>query len=1261
MDDIAKLGFEIDTSPLLAASRVSTTAAAQIGKVGDAADATSKKVTQAGKAARDTSGAITAVGTASGSAAPKIQAAGTAQQALAQALGRSTTAATAEARAAQAAAAQTERLGAAAGQAAGRTAALAGVLQRVGDAGQGAVGQITSLSQAFGIGTGSAGGAALSGALRTSSSLLSGLTGALGRFGPAAAATVGVVAGVSATLVGLQAALATVQDRWRSYEGQLKNTLGTTTQARQAIDALFKSAQASGISFDSTVQSFNRLARNATELGASNDEILQLSSTIQKLGVVSGASQGEIASGMLQLSQALAAGRLNGDELRSIMENMPALAKAIADGLGVSVGALRAMGAAGELTGDKVFRALLSGSEDVQKQFEAMPDTTERAFQRVSDSWSQMLARMGEKANSSGFIQAILRATNGLIQAMTPDPGGVPPEVERYQELEAEKRRFADLPGIEGERRRERIDAEMRQLEPRIRELQRQQQKETDEARAAEAARPAISIFSRGTNVAKNVQTPFGTRREIEDQIFQIENALIVAGQRRTDSTLPADQRPTSRQVEELERALGSLRQKLLDAAGAVDKFDKQANDFAEQMRRGGGGGGIGIVAEAQGLARSSRLEGGKADTQSLIARVANSRAAATAPDIQALNRQATQQQRLTDTIGKTRDEVVNFQVAQEALDWRFQQFGTVTTPAVEQAVKDYTTALRGAKQAQNALADAQFVQGMRDQMAVLMAGNRVLAQGDFAVRRAEAEERARQAERDQPGAGGLQLRQFDAQETRSIVQRLQGMREQRAQDEAMAVTPGYWEQRSLELEFRIRDAQRGAAPDRAAEIEREMRAGEAVRIRRADAEAVRGVNESTSLTSVTLQAVQSGGGSFEIRRAQAEARARQAEERNRGMSRALERQFVTQEQLSTEQMLLDTSTGTQNALETARDIRYRVPARRTALNQRIRSAQKNAMPEFAERIDQTMRAEDEAQLSVQLAEQAVSMREQVELQKQQSLLIGLEGEELAVHQALMTKNNELLRQGVSIRSAEGREQLRLAEEVARGSFRLNKAQDDARAWASIWDDAGKGVGQSLSNAFLASFDKSKKAGDVLRQSLSDTFKKMSADILSQARKPLQDALVNIIKQIGTSIAGGMMGGVPLPAYPGAANGAFFSGGQASFAYGGVVNSPTLFRFAQGGVMRPGLMGEAGPEAIMPLRRGPDGRLGVSAAGGGGSRGDTFNIAVNVDASGAQRQGDGQDGDAADNRGQRLGEVVASAVRAEIVQQQRPGGLLARR
>ena len=78
-----------------------------------------------------------------------------------------------------------------------------------------------------------------------------------------------------------------------------------------------------------------------------------------------------------------------------------------------------------------------------------------------------------------------------------------------------------------------------------------------------------------------------------------------------------------------------------------------------------------------------------------------------------------------------------------------------------------------------------------------------------------------------------------------------------------------------------------------------------------------------------------------------------------------------------------------------------------------------------------------------------------------------------------------------------------------------------------------------------------------------------------------------------------------------------------------------------------GLMGEAGPEAIMPLRRGRNGRLGVEAASGA-----TSNIVVNVDASGTQVQGD-------DNRGKQLGSAISAAVQAELIKQRRPGGLLA--
>ena len=71
------------------------------------------------------------------------------------------------------------------------------------------------------------------------------------------------------------------------------------------------------------------------------------------------------------------------------------------------------------------------------------------------------------------------------------------------------------------------------------------------------------------------------------------------------------------------------------------------------------------------------------------------------------------------------------------------------------------------------------------------------------------------------------------------------------------------------------------------------------------------------------------------------------------------------------------------------------------------------------------------------------------------------------------------------------------------------------------------------------------------------------------------------------------------------------------YAKGGIVSQPTLFKYASGGAGRFGLMGEAGPEAIMPLRRGPNGKLGVESSGAG-----MGNITVNVDASGSSVEGD---------------------------------------
>ena len=112
----------------------------------------------------------------------------------------------------------------------------------------------------------------------------------------------------------------------------------------------------------------------------------------------------------------------------------------------------------------------------------------------------------------------------------------------------------------------------------------------------------------------------------------------------------------------------------------------------------------------------------------------------------------------------------------------------------------------------------------------------------------------------------------------------------------------------------------------------------------------------------------------------------------------------------------------------------------------------------------------------------------------------------------------------------------------------------------------------------------------------------------------------------------------------GNANGnAFVDGKVEKYAYGGVVNRPTIFPMANG----MGLMGEAGAEAILPLRRGSNGKLGVQSTGGG-----IGNIVVNVDASGSSVEGN-------ENEGRALGLALSSAIEAELIKQKRPGGLLA--
>ncbi|HRW16074.1 MAG: phage tail tape measure protein [Rhodobacteraceae bacterium] len=150
--------------------------------------------------------------------------------------------------------------------------------------------------------------------------------------------------------------------------------------------------------------------------------------------------------------------------------------------------------------------------------------------------------------------------------------------------------------------------------------------------------------------------------------------------------------------------------------------------------------------------------------------------------------------------------------------------------------------------------------------------------------------------------------------------------------------------------------------------------------------------------------------------------------------------------------------------------------------------------------------------------------------------------------------------------------------------------------------DAGReasGMSRSVSGSLRRAFDGVIFDGKRLSDALATIGKGISGTVLNQALAPVQGAVSSAVGGGLQSVLGGLL---PF------AQGAAFSGGRvAAFARGGVVDGPTHFPM-RGGV---GLMGEAGPEAILPLARGSDGRLGIrSDAGGGGTVHVTMNIST---------------------------------------------------
>lgn len=174
-------------------------------------------------------------------------------------------------------------------------------------------------------------------------------------------------------------------DTLMSMRARIDNINDGMQTTDELMEKVYQSSMRSRSAYVDTAAVVAKLGLNAADAFGNFDEIVGFAETMNKAFVVSGASASEMQAGMYQLTQAMASGRLQGDEFRSISENAPMLANAIAKFTGKSRGELKQMSSDGEITADVIKKALTFAADDIEAKFKNMPITFMQSLTRMEN------------------------------------------------------------------------------------------------------------------------------------------------------------------------------------------------------------------------------------------------------------------------------------------------------------------------------------------------------------------------------------------------------------------------------------------------------------------------------------------------------------------------------------------------------------------------------------------------------------------------------------------------------------------------------------------------------------------------------------------------------------------------------------------------------------------------------------------------------------------------------------------------------------
>lgn len=228
-----------------------------------------------------------------------------------------------------------------------------------------------------------------------------------------------------AFLLGLARDAFSASDQMKGLEARLKLSSRSWQEYGQALDGVRQIAFDAGTALAANVALINRISDPIKAMGGAQAEVLGISKAVNDSLRLGNATASESASTMLQFSQAVGSGVLRGEELNSILENSPRLARALADGLGVTVGELKNLGEQGALTSQQVFKALQTQQAALAEEASRLPVTVGMAWTNAQEGVKQYVAELDKSAGTTAALASGLNAVAKNIPTIADGMGDI--------------------------------------------------------------------------------------------------------------------------------------------------------------------------------------------------------------------------------------------------------------------------------------------------------------------------------------------------------------------------------------------------------------------------------------------------------------------------------------------------------------------------------------------------------------------------------------------------------------------------------------------------------------------------------------------------------------------------------------------------------------------------------------------------------------------------------------------------------------------